>query len=282
MPAGKPTRVIVRPVTTGFFETVELPLREGRGFGDGDAGGSPDVAVANAAFVRQLLGGGPALGRRLRIDLESDPVTIVGVAADLTPGGAPDQPALYRPTGQFPVPGGSLLVRTDGNPSAILAPLTARLRDALPGAAFDRVRNVADLVAAGRAVTRFNALLAGAFAIMALTLAAIGIYGLTAGEVSARRSELGVRLALGATRRNAVWTAIRPAARALAGGGLLGVAGTLAVAKWMGSLLQGVSPADPPTLLAVTLLLGLVGSVATLLAIMPVLRGNLLAALRQE
>ena len=276
------TRVIVRSVTPGFLETVELPLREGRGFDAGDAAGGPGVALANAAFVRQMLGGGEALGRRLVIDSESDPITITGVVADLTPGGQPDPPALYRPLAQLPVPGGSLLVRTEADPASLVAPLTARLREAMPGVAFDRVRDVADLLAAGRAVTRFNALLAGGFALIALTLATIGIYGLTAGEVGARRSELGVRLALGATRRAAVWTVIRPAARALLAGAVLGLAGTLAVARWVGSLLHGVGPSDPPTLLAVALLLGAVGFGAALIAALPVLRGNLIAALRQE
>jgi putative ABC transport system permease protein len=281
-PRRDPIVATLRPVTPRYFETVGIPLLDGRLFAGSDRREAATVALANSAFVRQVLDGGQALGRRMTSDLVDGGLSIVGVVGDVTPGSASDRPALYVSMEQVPFAGGSLVVRTEGEPGTVLPGLTARVRSVAPSLALDRTHELADLLAEGRAVTRFNALLAAGFAGIALLLAAIGVYGLTAGEVSARWRELGVRLALGASSRRAIWTVLQPGIRTLALGVILGLLLALAVGQWMGSLLHGVGPADPPTLVAVSLTLVVVGLVAASLAALPVLRSDPAATLRQE
>jgi putative ABC transport system permease protein len=280
--AGGAAIAILRAVTPRYFETAGIPLTDGRAFTASDGEAAPGVAIVNAAFVRDILRGGPAVGVRLTADTMKGRLTIVGVVANVTPAGEADRPALYAPVDQVGIGGGSLLVRTDGNPATVVAALVARLRGVAPMLALDRIRIVADTIDAGHAVTRFNMRLASAFAGLALLLAAIGIYGLTAGEVSARWREVAVRLALGATRGEALWTVMRPGAAALAAGLVIGVAATLAVGRWMTSLLHGIAPADPPTLVIVPLLLGAMGVVAAAVAAARVLRADPAATLRSE
>src|SRR5207247_5039859 len=115
----------------------------------------------------------------------------------------------------------------------------------------DRITRVAETLEAGRAPARFNAQLVSSFAALALLLSAIGVYGLTAGEVTMRRRELAIRLALGARRRGAMWSVIRPGAIALAAGAVIGSVAALPSGRAMTALLHGVEPADPATFLAV-------------------------------
>jgi len=129
--------------------------------------------------------------------------------------------------------GGSLLVRTDDDLQSVVPAPRARLRAVAPALALDRITRVAETLEAARAVTRFNTQLASAFAALALLLSAIGVYGLTAGEVAGRWRELAIRLALGASRREAAWAAIRPGAVALAVGVTIGIAAALGAGRTM-------------------------------------------------
>jgi len=175
-----------------------------------------------------------------------------------------------------------LIVRAQGDPRSILPALASRLRGAAPSLALDRVHRVADALESSRAVTRFSAQVAATFAALALLLSMIGVYGLTASEVSARWRELAVRLALGATRRDTLWTVVRPCAMVLAAGTALGLAGAVSVGPALASLLHGVRPADLPTLAVAPLLLAALGLVSALLAATRVLRADPAATLRSE
>ena len=115
--AGKAPIAILRPVTPRYFETVGIPLTDGRAFAPSDGETAPGVAIVNAAFVRDILRGGRAVGVRLTTDTMKGRLTIVGVVANVTPAGEADRPALYAPVDQVGIGGGSLLVRTDGDPS---------------------------------------------------------------------------------------------------------------------------------------------------------------------
>ena len=272
----------LRPVTSRYFETVGIPLTTGRNFSVTDTRTAPRVAIVNTAFVRDVLGGTTAVGARLTTDLVDGPLSVVGVVANVTPAGQSDRPALYMSVEQIAVAGGVLLVRTDSDPQSVVPALRTRLRAAVPGLALDRINRVAEALEAGRAVTRFNTRLASAFAALALLLAAIGVYGLTAGEVATRWREIAIRLALGATRREATWTTMRPGAIAVAIGAAIGIAAARAAGRSMTALLYGVTPADPPTLLAVPVLLAIVGLAAASLAAARVLRADPAATLRGE
>lgn len=271
----------LRPVTARYFETAGIPILQGRPFTGSDTQKAPRVAIVNRTFVRAVLGGGEALGTTLASDIVEGNLSVVGVVADVTPSGARDRAALYVSMEQLPV-GGSLLVRTDGDPQSIVPALTTSLRTSAPALARDRIYRVADTLEANRAATRFNTQLASAFASLALLLAAIGVYGLTAGEVAARWRELAIRLALGATRREALWTVMRPGAIALGVGAIAGVTAALGGGRWMTALLHGVEPADPPTLVGVPVLLCVVGLAAASFAALRVLRADPAVTLRGE
>jgi len=131
-------------------------------------------------------------------------------------------------------------------------------------------------------VIRFTTILAASFAGLALLLSAIGVYGLVAGEVSARWRELAVRLAVGASYGDTLWTVIRPCATILGGGSTIGVLGALSAGPALRSLLYGVAPADPYTLAFAPALLGLAGMTAAVLAATRVLRVDPASTLRSE
>jgi len=272
----------LRPVTPHYFETTGIRITRGRGLNADDRQGAPLVGLVNTAFVRDILGSRPPLGIRLRTEIADTPISIVGVTGDVTPTGQPDRPALYVALDQIAVAGGSLLVRTAGAPEAVLPLILARVHEAAPALALDRVQTFDAIVGATRAVTRFNAQLASGFAAIALLLAAIGVYGLTAGEVAGRWRELAVRMALGASRRRAFWSVCAPAAFALAAGLIAAVALVPALGGPFGTLLRGTSPLDAAALAGVPLMLGVVGLTAAALAARRVLRADPAAALRGE
>ena len=272
----------LRPVTPRYFETVGLRLIQGRGFTAADDRDAPRVAIVNATFAREVLGGATAVGTALTSEWVDGTLSIVGVAGDVTPAGERDRPALYVPMDQMPASGGALLVRTERAPLSVVPALTTRLRAAAPALALDRIREVADILQASRAVTRFNTQVASSFAALALLLAVVGAYGLTAGEVSARWRELAVRLALGANRLQTLWTVMRPGAAALGAGIAAGVIAAPGVGIWMRALLHGVAPAEPSVVLPVSALLAAVGLLAAALAGARVLRVDPAATLRRE
>ena len=280
--AGKASTATVRPVSLRYFETAGIPLTAGRRFVETDTRSAARVAVVNTTFVRSVLGGRQPLGIRLRTDLFNGPIVIVGIAADVTPGGENDRPALYLSLGQMTIGGGSLIVRTAGDPRATLPVLTSRLRAAAPALALDRIGRVEVALESARAPSRFNAQLAAAFSVLALLLAAISVYGLTAGEVAARWRELAVRLALGATRAEALATVMRSAAAALVLGAACGIAAAIPAARSIRSLLHGIDPADPLTLAAVPIALIGIGLAASILAAAPILRADPAATLRRD
>jgi putative ABC transport system permease protein len=280
--SGNPRTVVLRPVTPRYFETAGVALIDGRPFRATDERRGAGVAIVNSAFLHEVLGGRSPLGVRVHIDVGKKDFSIVGVASDVTPGGEGDRAALYVPVDQMSIVGGYLLIRTRHEPEHVIPALTARLRTVAPGLALDRIRVVAETLEAGRAMTRFDTHVTSAFAALALLLAAIGVYGLTAGEVSARWRELAVRLALGAPRRGALWAVMRSSVAVVVIGMVLGLAAAIYMGRWMRALLHGIDPADPPTLIIGPLLLATIGLVAASLAARGVLRADPAATLRAE
>jgi putative ABC transport system permease protein len=278
---GQPSMpAVLRLVTPGYFETVDMRLLEGRSLSLADTRQSPRVAVINRAYARALLHGVAPVDQTLTTDLVSGRIAIVGVVSDVTPAGEADSPALYVSFEQFSINAGSLLVRITGDPAAVIPSLVSGLRAAAPGLPLDRIQTLNDALAAGRAAARFSALLASSFGLLAIALALIGIYGLSAIEVASRRREAGVRLALGATRGELLWDVMAPTARALLIAMTLGLVAAAAAAIAMRSLLEGVQPLDPIAFVVLPSLLGVVGVLAALMAGWPLLRVDPSAALR--
>ncbi|HEX8696734.1 MAG TPA: ABC transporter permease [Longimicrobium sp.] len=255
-PGAEPV-VRYQVASPGYFRAMGIPLLRGRPFTDGDAEGSPPVLVVNQAFARRHLPGEDPLGRRVAIG-DQPPREIVGVVGDVRHRGLDEeaQPEFYVPYLQAPRPELHLVVRAAAADPARLAPAVRRaVREVAPDALVHETRTMDALLGRSVARRRFHTLLLGSFALTALVLATLGIYGVTAYTVTQRTHEIGIRVALGARRGDVLRLVVgRGMAPALAGIAL-GLAGALAATRVMAGLLYGVGPGDPPVFAGVSLLL---------------------------
>jgi len=282
-------------VSGDYFAALGVRLRQGRLLGPEDRSGAPLVAVVNEAFVRRFVPGGSALGKRVTFgDGTEDAIyrEIVGVVADVRHQGLTVDPApeIYVPFVQVPadlwsvfapIPL-SVVVRSAAGPDAIAPSLRAAVRQADPEQVVSQLRPAGELISGAIARQRFSMLLLLAFGILALTLAAVGVYGVLAYTVSQRTRELGIRLALGA-RAAAVRALVLRQGLAMAFGGILiGLLCAIVLGRLLAGLLYGVSSADPLVLGAVSLLLAAASVFACLVPAIRATRVNPMDALRSE
>jgi predicted permease len=253
----------LRAATPGFFETVGARLIDGRFFTEADAAGSEPVAIVDTRLAERVWPGARAVGQRLKADpfttgTASRWVTVVGVVrhvrhrqptADLSE-------QIYFPASQAPRNPMAYVVRTSADPAALVPQVREALKALDPKLPMYDIRPLTDYVVAARAVRRFTAALAAAFAFAAILLACIGVYGVTAYGVVLRRQELGIRLALGAQARQIVGLVLTEGIRVAAWGLAAGLAGAAAVSRLLGSQLFGVTPNDPVSYLGALMLIG--------------------------
>jgi predicted permease len=251
-------------VTPGFFAALGVPLVAGRPFAAGDGAGAPRVAIVNQAFVARFWPGRNGVGERIAdVGPQSEEVEVVGVVADHRTRGLRTAPApgLYLPLAQSYVPSVTMVVR--GPAGEALLPTVRRavatLDDDLPLYASG---TLAARLRAATAQERALAVVVTASGAAALLLGLLGLSSALAFATEQRTRELGVRLALGAQRRQVGWLVLRQALEVLAGGVLLGSALALAAGRTVEGLLFGVGARDVPTLLAVAALLGGAGLLA--------------------
>jgi predicted permease len=255
-------------VSPGFFHTMGVPVVRGRELSEQDLGGAPLVAVVNESFVRRYWPNAEAVGRHVSFGpLTADTtLTVVGVVRDVpsvTPG-APVEPQIYWSNRQKPRYFTYMLVRTATPNAALAAVVRERVRAVDHDLRPHDVETIADYLDDFLRRPRFNMLLLGAFGLTAMLLAGIGTYGLLAYHVSQRGREMAIRLALGAPPRQIAALVLRYGL-SLAGAGLtIGVGGALLAGRSVSSLVQGVSPADPVTLVGAVTLLGAVTALACL------------------
>jgi predicted permease len=254
----------VNTVGPGYFETIRMPLRAGRGFGPADRQGALPVAVVNESLARRLWPGEPAVGKRLRLGDGEDLHEVVGVAADARYAGLrePPQPYVYRPMLQSFSPMMMLHVRTAGDPEPLLEQVRREIQVLDPGLPLLEARTITQVRNNSIWAPRMGAGLLTAFGLLALALVAFGIYGVVAYSIGQRRREIGVRVALGAGRRDILGLVLRQGMRPVVLGAALGVAAALAAARAVASLLVDVGTADPPALAGAVLLLTLVALAA--------------------
>ena len=239
------------------FRTMKIPLKQGRYFGTGDRDGSPSVAIVNEAFARRYFPDGICLGRKLHDWVhKNDWLTIVGVVGDVRDRAEKEpSPEIYLPYLQAGQPYMTLLVRTAGNPMLWEGEVRSQV------ASVDKEQPIHDLasldeVRAGSFTSRrVNLLLLGAFAALGLLLASVGIYGVVSYSVSQRTHEIGVRMALGADRGNVLKIVIRQGLRPVLIGTGIGVGASVGLTRFLQTMLFGVRPTDPVTLVAVSLVL---------------------------
>ncbi len=264
-----PTRgAIYRPVSPGYFAALGVPLLDGRDFGADDDESAPRVAVVNQAFVRRYMSQIEPLGERLRYGSfwgMGDPdVEIVGVVGDVRFSGrdADVPPAIYFPHPQQPVKEVALLVRTQGEPTAFVEEIRRIVADVDPTLPVFQITTLEEKLVDANRDRRFLAALLGAFALIAVTLAGVGLYGVLGFMVARRTREIGIRVALGARAESILGLVVRQGVTLLAVGVAAGLLASLLVGRAIRSLLFGVSPLDVATHLSVPALLFMVGLLA--------------------
>lgn len=258
-----------RWASPGYFQAFGVPLAEGRLFRSADSATAPLVALVNERFVERFLAGRNALGRRLRSVMHDGPDApwrrIVGVLRDVRGKlDQPPEPEIYLPLFQDESPMVTVVARASGPPAAALRALQEVTSQLRPGQVVARRETLEAALDRGLSPRRFAAGLIGTFAVVALLLAAVGIYGVTALAVSQRQREFAVRLALGARPAAIIGMLLRWMGVLVAAGVAIGLAGVLATAPAIASLLYGVRPTDAATLAGVVLMLALVVPAASL------------------
>lgn len=260
--------VEVRNVAPGYFQATRLPLLMGRDFSRREGASSPAVAIVNRTFARRYFGGDPAVGERISFVGHEGPwIAIVGVAGDVRDAGSdqPAAPAMYVPYAQKRVLWQSaltVLLRTSRDPALVMEEV--RRAFAAVDGEFSRVRlaEVSALYSARFREREFMARLFGGFALLALSLSLVGIYGFIAYAVAQRQREFGIRLALGAPAGDIVRRVFRDGFAPVLIGTILGVAGAMGLTRFLRTLLFEVEPGDPAMLVVVAMLLGLASWVA--------------------
>ena len=263
-------------VTPGYFEAMGLRLAQGRFFDDRDGMSSAPAMIVNKRFVELYLTGRQALGSQVRIGgqpPESPPYTIVGIVDNVKHNGLTREvkAQFYAPQPQFArYPGNTsrtmtLVVRADRDPARLINSVRGVIRGLDPRLPISEVRTMNEVVQQAIAAPRFAMQLLGLFGVLALTLSAIGIFGIVAQVVASRTQEFGIRAALGATPRNLLLLSLGSGVRQAGAGLVVGVAVALALTRTMNSMLQGVTATDPMTFVSVVVVTAAVAIGASLI-----------------
>jgi len=265
--AGQQDNWLVRVVSPGYFESLRIPLQIGRGFEASDRADAPGVAVISRTAAERIFPDEDPIGQQFRFNDDDPPWTIVGVVGDvrsldLTAGSYPEA---YFPHAQWPRSTMTVTVRRAEGVTGLLPALRREVNEMDPNLALYYVEMLGERVKVFTASDRFYLVLLGLFAGLAVTLAAVGLYGVVAYLVSRRTREIGIRVALGAPRDHVVRLVLGQGVAPVLLGAVLGLAASLAGGRILSSLLYQVEPWDPLTYVGGTCLLLCVAFLATLL-----------------
>ncbi len=270
-------------VTPGYFSLLRIPLLHGRVFDEFDDDKAPQVAVVNEAFARTYWRNESAIGKRLRSDRAGAPwITVIGVVANARTESLaqPEVPQIYLSLYQTPTHHMAFFLRGRFDPGAIAKGVREQVQALDATLPVFGAQHLEETVSASVSQRRFSLHIVLLFAVTALLLAGIGIYGVVSWMVSARTHEIGIRLALGAGRSEIVHLVLRQGLRLAATGAAVGLIAALIVARLMAGLLYGVRPSDPATFAGVALVLIGVGALACYLPARRAIRIDPMAALR--
>ncbi|MDB4908797.1 MAG: permease [Gemmatimonadetes bacterium] len=268
-----------------FFRTMGTTILRGRGFTDADRAGAPLVAVVTEKMASALWPGVNAIGQCMRLDVDTMPcTTVVGIAEDMHQRSMVDDPGLhyYLPIDQFHPEDGALFVRTNGDASAMAGTVRKRLQALMPGASYVNVTPMREIVGETQRAWDFGARMFLAFGLLALVLAAIGMYSVIAYDVAQRTQEMGVRMALGAQPSDLMRLVLGDGMRLTATGLVMGGALALLATRGMTPMLFNVSPRDPAVFGVVAAVLCVVSVVACLIPAVRSARANPSEALRGD
>jgi macrolide transport system ATP-binding/permease protein len=280
--------VQVHPVGPGYFRTLGIPIERGRDFTADDDEDAPDVVVINKTMADRFWKGQDALGKRFKFFGDEEFRTVIGVARDAKYNGLAEDPTpfIYQPITQAYTPVATILVRATGPAAGLAAPVRAEIAQLDNRLTVLNVQTLGDQVSQALGPQRVMVTLLGTFGILALGLAAIGLYGVASYSVTQRTREIGVRVALGASRGNVVGLVLGQGmaliAVGLAVGFAIGLGVVLLAEQQIGNLLVGVRPFDPVTFVGTGLLLAVVAGLATWLPARCAASIDPLVALRYE
>jgi predicted permease len=285
-------RASFKTVDPDYFKAAGIPLVRGRAFTNADRRGAPRVVVLSQSFAKQVFGDEDPVGRRIAwsdpllkfTPLSPDWRTVVGVVGDTRDDGLESgpTPTMWMPFAQEIVFSGVILVRTKADPGPLQTAVVGAIRSESPRQLITRVSTVDQIRDESVAPRRLNAIFIASFGGLALLIAMVGIAGVLAFSVSSRTAEIGIRMSLGADASRVRRMVLGEGGILLAGGLLLGITGALLAARLLRTLLFGVAPHDPVTLVGVALLLGAVGVAACWLPAARAARVDPAVALRAE
>ncbi len=292
-PEGKSYRknqgpsMLVNSATPGFFETLGIRLLAGRTFEQRDAAGQEKVVIVNRTLATREWPGVSAVGRRLKIDDPNDSTwfTVIGVVADVKQREMqePERAQLYFAHAQTAWRGMTMVVKTKtGDPAAVAAAVRAEIRSLDPDLPVSRVATMRKLVDDRMFQPRIYGTMFGVFAVAALVLACVGLYGVMSYSVSQRTHEIGIRMALGAEPGEVLRLVVRQGGRLAATGLLLGLPVALALTRLLRGALYGVSTSDPVTYATLVALLAAVALLATYIPARRATRVDPITALKSE
>lgn len=272
LPEGQQPVAQVNVVTPDYFQTVRAPIALGRGFTERDDKNAPPVVIVSDSFAKQYFPGENPIGKRITPNgsdsIDKPPVReIVGVIADmhLISLRVAPRPQIYIPHQQFGIGSMSIFVRTEMDPESLTNTLRRTVAEIDKDVPIYRTRTLADYFSQSVAQPRLNAMLVGLFALIALLLAAAGIFGVMSYSVTQRTQEIGIRLALGAQRYDVLRLIVLQGMRFVGIGLVLGLIGVFASTRLLQSLLFGIGATDLRTMLIVSAILTLVAFLACLL-----------------
>jgi putative ABC transport system permease protein len=274
-----------RTATPDYFRTLGIPLIEGRFFDESDTGDRPLVAIIDERAARRVWPNQSAIGKRVRIgDANAPWYEIVGVVGHILHDGLDieQRPQIYWNYHQRPQPRMGLTVRTAGDPKQLIASVISAIHEVYPEQPVYDVRSMDEVVERSISQEWLTTALLSLFASIALVLASIGIYGVLSYSVGLRAREIGIRMALGSESRQIVWMVVRQGAALAASGAVIGIAGSLLLARVLAGLLFGIRPTDALSFVSAAGVFFIVALIASAIPARRASKVDPMIALRQD
>jgi len=280
-----PQPIPIISVSPDYFRVMRIRLVKGRAFAEGDTPHAQGVAIMNESLARMIFKAGDPLGQHISFGPPPAPWTeVVGVVADTRDNALEQEPVpeIYVPYLQQPSFSMSFVLRTETSPQVLAGAVRKTVEGVDKNQPLSDARTMDRIIASSVAPRRFQMMLVGLFALLALILAAVGIYGVVSYSCSQRVHEFGIRIALGAERRDLLQMVIRQGVKLAVMGVCIGIGGALVLTRFLSSLLYGVKPTDPLTLVGVSLILTAVALLASYIPARRATKVDPMVALRYE